>query len=206
MKITKIEQQKNNKERVNVYIDDKFAFGLMIEIKYKYDLQENMEINEEYIEKVLREEELSKAKDQALKFLTYRQRSEKEIIDKLRKKGFEESIIDDTLNYLKKYKLVDDVEFAKAFMKDKINLNKFGPIRIKHELYKKGIDNTIIEKVLEENDNEDEYNRALNLAKKKLPSYKNDDKNAIYRKLGGFLQRKGYSYDCIFKVLKELVK
>lgn len=206
MKITKIEQQKNNKERVNIYIDDKFAFGLMMEIKYKYDLQENMEIDEEYIQKVLREEELSKAKDQALKFLTYRQRSEKEIIDKLKKKGFEESIIDDTLNYLKKYKLVDDVEFAKAFMRDKINLNKFGPIRIKHELYKKGIDNNIIEKVLEENDEEDEYNRALNLAKKKLPSYKNDDKNAIYRKLGGFLQRKGYSYDCIFKVLKELVK
>ncbi len=204
MKITKIEQQKNNKERVNIYIDDKFAFGLMMEIKYKYDLQENMEIDEEYIQKVLREEELSKAKDQALKFLTYRQRSEKEIIDKLKKKGFEESIIDDTLNYLKKYKLVDDMEFAKAFMKDKINLNKFGPIRIKHELYKKGIDNNIIEKVLEEDD--DEYNRALNLAKKKLPSYKNDDKNAIYRKLGGFLQRKGYSYDCIFKVLKELVK
>lgn len=206
MKITKIEQQKNNKERVNIYIDDKFAFGLMMEIKYKYDLQEDIEINEEYIQKVLREEELSKAKDQALKFLTYRQRSEKEIIDKLKKKGFEESIIDDTLNYLKKYKLVDDVEFAKAFMRDKINLNKFGPIRIKHELYKKGIDNNIIEKVLEENDEEDEYNRALNLAKKKLPSYKNDDKNAIYRKLGGFLQRKGYSYDCIFKVLKELVK
>ncbi len=204
MKITKIEQQKNNKERVNIYIDDKFAFGLMIEIKYKYDLQENMEINEEYIQKVLREEELSKAKDQALKFLTYRQRSEKEIIDKLKKKGFEESIIDNTLNYLKKYKLVDDMEFAKAFMKDKINLNKFGPIRIKHELYKKGIDNNIIEKILEEDD--DEYNRALNLAKKKLPSYKNDDKNAIYRKLGGFLQRKGYSYDCIFKVLKELVQ
>ena len=143
MKITKIEQQKNNKERVNIYIDDKFAFGLMMEIKYKYDLQENMEIDEEYIQKVLREEELSKAKDQALKFLTYRQRSEKEIIDKLKKKGFEESIIDDTLNYLKKYKLVDDMEFAKAFMKDKINLNKFGPIRIKHELYKKGIDNNI---------------------------------------------------------------
>lgn len=204
MKITKIEQQKNNKERVNIYIDDKFAFGLMMEIKYKYDLQENMEIDEEYIQKVLREEELSKAKDQALRFLAYRQRSEKEIIDKLKDKGFEESIIDDTLSYLKEYKLVDDMEFAKAFIKDKINLNKFGPIRIKHELYKKGIDNNIIEKVLEEDD--DEYNRALNLAKKKLPSYKNDDKNAIYRKLGGFLQRKGYSYDCIFKVLKELVK
>lgn len=204
MKITKIEQQKNNKERINIYINDEFAFGLMMEIKYKYDLKEGMELDEDYIQKVLKEEELSKAKDQALKFLTYRQRSKKEIINKLKSKGYEEDIIENTLSYLEEYGLVNDVEFAKAFMRDKINLNKFGPTRIKYELYKKGIDDSIIEEVLEEDD--EEYTRALVLAKKKLPSYKKDDKKAIYRKLGGFLQRKGYSYDCINRVLKELVK
>ncbi|NLV75851.1 MAG: recombination regulator RecX [Tissierellia bacterium] len=204
MKITKIEQQKNNKERINIYINGEFAFGLMMEIKYKYDLKEGMELDEDYIQKVLKEEELSKAKDQALKFLTYRQRSKKEIINKLKSKGYEEDIIENTLSYLEEYGLVNDVEFAKAFMRDKINLNKFGPTRIKYELYKKGIDDSIIEEVLEEDD--EEYTRALVLAKKKLPSYKKDDKKAIYRKLGGFLQRKGYSYDCINRVLKELVK
>ncbi len=204
MKITKIEQQKNNKERINIYINGEFAFGLMMEIKYKYDLKEGMELDEDYIQKVLKEEELSKAKDQALKFLTYRQRSKKEIINKLKSKGYEEDIIENTLSYLEEYGLVNDVEFAKAFMRDKINLNKFGPTRIKYELYKKGIDDSIIEEVLEEDD--EEYTRALVLAKKKLSSYKKDDKKAIYRKLGGFLQRKGYSYDCINRVLKELVK
>ena len=173
MIITKIETQKNNKERVNIYIDHEFAFGLMMEIQYKYDLKEGMEIDGDYIRKVLKEEELSKAKDQALKYLSYRQRSKKEILDKLKKNGFEEDIIEDTLIYLEDYGLVDDVEFAKSFMRDKINLNKFGPTRIKYELYKKGIDESIIEDVL---DDDDEYNRALTLAKKKLPSYKNDDK------------------------------
>ena len=95
------------------------------------------------------------------------------------------------------------MEFAKSFMKDKINLNKHGPPRIKYELYRKGVSQEIIEKVLEEDKNE--YTRALELAKKKMSSYKNDDRNAIYRKLGGFLQRRGYSYDCISKILKELV-
>ncbi|NLW21899.1 MAG: hypothetical protein GXY88_01370 [Tissierellia bacterium] len=51
-----------------------------------------------------------------------------------------------------------------------------------------------------------EYERALELARKKISSYKKDNRDAIYRKLGGFLQRKGYSYDCIMKVLKEIVK
>ena len=203
MIITKIEPQKNE-ERVNIYLDGEFAFGLMKEIQYKYGLTEDMNIDREYIDKVLMAEEQSKANNYALKFLAYRQRSKKEIIDKLAEKGFEDKFIENTLVYLKSYDLVDDLEFAKSFAKDKINLNKQGPQKIKYELYKKGISKEIIEKVLDEDDNE--YNRALELAKKKLPSYKNDDRNAIYRKLGGFLQRRGYSYECVSKVLKELIK
>lgn len=203
MIITKIESQKNL-DRVNIYLDGNFAFGLMKEVQYKYGLIENMEIDNDYIEKVLFSEEQLKAKNVALKFLSYRQRSEKEIIDKLKKKGFEDNIIDLTLTYLRNNKLVDDFEFAKSFMRDKINLNKYGPKRIKHELYKKGIPHNIADKVINEYD--DEYSNALKLAKRKMPSYKNDDRNVIYRKLGGFLQRKGYSYDCVSKVLKELLK
>ena len=203
MIITKIEPQKNE-ERVNIYLDGEFAFGLMKEIQYKYSLTEDMNIDREYIDKVLMAEEQSKANNYALKFLAYRQRSKKEIIDKLAEKGFEDKFIENTLVYLKNYDLVDDLEFARSFAKDKINLNKQGPQKIKYELYKKGISKEIIEKVLDEDDNE--YNRALELAKKKLPSYKNDDRNAIYRKLGGFLQRRGYSYECVSKVLKELIK
>ena len=201
MVITKIEPQKRN-DRVNIYIDDEFAFGLMAEIQYKYDLFVGMRVDQEYIDTVLMEEELAKAKDQALGYLGYRQRSEKEIIDKLRGKDFSEDIIENTLVFLREYNFVDDLEFARSFTKDKINLNKFGPQRIRHELYRKGISRDIIDEVLDE---DNEYSRALELAKKKLPSYKNDDKAAKYRKLGGFLQRKGYSYECVSRILKELL-
>ena len=201
MIITKIETQKRN-DRVNIYIDGEFAFGIMAEIQYKYDLSEGMKIDQEYIDKVLIAEEQAKANDQALRFLSYRQRSKKEIIDKLKKKGFSEDIIENTLVYLKEYNLINDLEFAKSFANDKINLNKFGPERIKYELYRKGVSPEIIEEVLAE---DEEYDRALKLAKKKLPSYKNDNRDAKYRKLGGFLQRKGYSYECISKILRELL-
>ena len=203
MIITKIEPQKQG-ERVNIYLNGIFAFGLMAEVQYKYGLTEGMSIDENYIRKVLMDEEQSKSNNCALHFLSYRQRTEKEIVDKLKEKGFEDKVIDNTLIYLKNYGLIDDMEFAKSFMKDKINLNKQGPKRIKYELYKKGISQEIINEVLAEDDNE--YNRALELAKRKLSSYKKDDKNAIYRKLGGFLQRRGYSYDCIHSVLRELIK
>ncbi|NLX62558.1 MAG: recombination regulator RecX [Tissierellia bacterium] len=203
MKITKIEAQKNI-ERVNIYIDGEFAFGLAKEIQLKYGLSEDMEIDKNFIDEVLLAEERLKAKDKALRFLSYRQRSYKEVLDKLKKEGFSQEIINSTMDFLKNYKLIDDLCFARNFMMDKSNINKYGPVRIKYELYNKGIPENIIDQVLEEYD--DEYSVALELAKKKIKSYKNDDKNAIYRKLGGFLQRRGFSYECISKILRELVK
>jgi len=203
VKITKIEGQKNI-ERVNIYIDREFAFGLTKEIQLKYGLYEGMEIDKRFIEEVLLEEEKLKAKNKALKFLSYRQRSEKEVVDKLKKEGFSQEIIDKTVEFLKGYNLIDDLNFAKNFVMDKSNINKYGPERIKYELYMKGIPESIINKVLKDYD--DEYSVALELARKKINSYKNDNKSAIYRKLGGFLQRRGFSYECILKVLRELVK
>ena len=201
MIITKIEPQKNDK-RVNVYIDDEFAFGLMVETQYKYDLKEGMNVDQYFIEKVLLEEEQLQANNVALNFLTHRKRTKKEIIQKLKDKGFEENTIEKTLDFLKNYGLIDDLDYASSFVKDKISLNKHGPHRIKYDLYRKGISQEIIEEVLKE---DNEYPRALELAKKKMSSYRKDDREKIYRKLGGFLQRRGYSYDCISKVLKELL-
>lgn len=203
MRITRIEPQ-NNSERVNVHIDGEFAFGLMREILYKYGLSEDMEVDREFIDEVLLEEEWLKAKDKALKFLSYRQRSQKEIEDKLKKEGFNDEIIEKTVDFLKSYNLIDDIAFAKNFMMDKSNINKYGPERIRYELYMRGISKDIIDEVLE--DYGDEYSIALDLAKKKVKSYKGNDRNAIYRKLGTFLQSKGFSYECISKVLRELVK
>lgn len=204
MRITKITSQKNN-NRVNVHIDGKFAFGLMKEIQLRHNLAEDMKISQDFINKILLEEERAKAKEVSLKFLSYRQRSEKEIVNKLVKEGFKEDIVENTLNYLKKYNLINDLEFAKSFVRDKINLNKYGPQRIKYDLYKKGIAQDIIDQVLVE-DRDQEYERALELGKKRIKSYKNDSRQAQYRKLAGYLQRRGFSYEVVSKVLKELVK
>lgn len=204
MKITKIESQKN-KDRVNMYIDNEFAFGLSLELIYKYHLKKGMEIDENFIKNILKHEEQIKANNYALSFLSHRWRTEKEIRNKMSQKGYANEIIDETISYLLNINLIDDRRFAETYTRDKIRLNKLGSIRIKHELYNKGISNEIIDEVISEYC-DDEFERALEAGKKKISSYKNDDKNAIYRKLGGFLQRKGYSYECVSRVLKELVK
>lgn len=203
MIITKIEPQKNP-DRVNIYLDGNFAFGLSKEIQIKYSLNKDMEIDQKFVENVLLQEEKLKAKNKALKFLSNRIRSTKEMVNKLKKEGFEDLVIENTLDYLKYYSLIDDYQFAKSFMRDKMKLNKYGPDRIKFELYKKGIPKEIIDEVLSEY--EDEYSIAYDLAIKKMKSYKTNDKKALYGKLGSFLGRKGFSYDCISKVLRDVLK
>lgn len=203
MKITKIKSQKNE-NRVNIYIDEKFAFGIDVEIAYKYNLKKDMEIDKDYIEDVLKAEEQNKAINYTLKLLSYRWRTEKEIKDKMNTQGYDEDIIYNTLSYLNEQNLINDERFAKTFAEEKIRLKKWGSYRIKHELYNKGISQEIIDNIIEEYCN-DEFERALELGKKKINSYKNDDKSAIYRKLGGYLQRRGYSYDCVSRVLNELL-
>lgn len=204
MKITKIKSQKN-KDRVNIYLDDEFAFGLSLEIAYKYSLKKDMIIDNEFIEDVLKSEEQNKANNYATKYLSLKWRTEKEIRDKMIKKGFDEKVINETIVYLKKYDFIDDERFAETYAEEKVRLKKLGGYRIKRELLNKGVDETIADEVIEKY-SDDEYERALELGNKKIKSYKNDDRNAKYRKLGGYLQRRGYSYACVSKVLKELVK
>lgn len=204
MKITKIEVQKRNKERVNIYIDDEFAFGLATEVMMRNFLKKGQVLTEEYINNILLEEEFYNAKEKALHFLGYRQRSKKEIVDRLKKDDIEDFIIEKVIFFLEDQQLLDDYEFAKSFAKDKIRLNNYGPQKIRYELYKKGIDKDIVDRVLDLDDSE--YERALEAGEKKLYSYRNDKPQDQYRKLSAFLQRRGFSYSCVKDVVKELVE
>lgn len=204
MIITDISSQKN-KNRVNIYIDNKFAFGLSRELLYKFDLCINQELEESFIENILKAEEQSKVTNAALNLISYRQRSIKEIYEKLKGKGYDEDFINKSIEYCKEQNYLNDYQFAESFIRDKQNLNKFGSTRIRYELIKKGVSKDVIEETLNF-DKDEEYNVALILAQKKINSYKGQDRNSIYRKLGGYLQRKGYPYDIVTKVLKEVLE
>ena len=206
--ITKIEQQKKNPNRYSIYIGNEFSIGVHENTLVKFRLAKGMELEEDFIEQVLKEEEQNKANNYALKLLGYRPRSENEIIDKMRNKGYEIEFIDKTINYLKKYGYIDDKEYALTYSRDRMRVKKLGQQRIKAELLQKGVNKEVLEEALYELiDKDDEYERALELAEKKInSSYRNDDKNAQYRKLGAFLQRKGYSFDTIKKVLNKVLK
>jgi len=203
LKITSIEPQRR-KNRVNIYVDDLFSIGIEEELRYRYKLEVGMEVSDEFIKDVLKAEEQNKVTNHALNLLSYRQRSEKEIFTSLKRKGYEENHIEKAIEYCKDNNYINDKEFAIAFINDKINLNKLGSYRIRQELLNKGVSREIISKVLIIKPDE-QYEMALELGKKRLNYYRNDDKNSIYRKLSGYLQRKGYSFDIVSKVMRELL-
>lgn len=202
-KITKLEVQKKNKNRISVFINNSYAFGVHREIAIKNGLKEGLVVNNDELEEILKEDEQNKANSYVLNLLSYRPRSQKEIIDKMKGKGYENDVIENTISFLNKYNLLNDKDYAEEFTR--IKSKKFGKKRIKMELSQKGIEDSIAQEVLENIDEEVEYNTALNLAQKRMRTYKNDDRNAIYRKLGAFLQRKGFSYDIIKRILKEIL-
>ncbi|AFS78768.1 regulatory protein RecX [Gottschalkia acidurici 9a] len=207
IKITRIERQKNNKERYSIYINEEYGFSVHEDILVRYTLAKGMELEKEFIDEVLRKEEQSQANNYALRLLSYKMRTEKEIWNRMIEKEYPREVIEATIDYLKELKYIDDEEYTRKFIKDKVNLKNIGKERIKRELFNKGIDSKTVNIELEELvDDEEQYDKAMEIAVKKLnTTYKNDDKNARYRKLGGFLQRRGYSMDIVMRILREIL-
>jgi len=203
-RITKIESQKKNPKRRSIFLDGEFAFGLDEEVLYKYGLKIGEELDQKKIDQILESEVKKESKDAALKFLSYRMRSEKEVRDKLKKKEFANDLIDEVIKDLKRINLLDDSNFASAFVRDKISNKPQGKILLKQELWEKGIKEETIEKVLKEyfEDEDEELNLAKNLLEKRKKRYENLDKNIAKRRMMSFLLRRGFSYEIVKQALK----
>ncbi len=210
MVITKIEPQKKNSLRVSIYLDDKYAFGIHDETLLKFGLRRNDQLDEKKIEEITAFEEVLNVREKAMRFLSYRARSEKEIRDKLKKKKFSEELIDTVIQKLQLAGLINDLEFGRMFARDKMGKKPMGRIMLKQELLRKGITNHLIEQILSEvypNHGEDEF--ALTLARKRLQRYKSSfaklDTFKRKKKLADYLARRGFDWDTISKVVGTLL-
>ena len=204
-KITSIEVQKNNQDRVSIFLDNSFAFGLDMAIYLKYNLKKGMELDENFIDTILKAEEASKALNYAIQLLSRKDRTIKEITDKLNEKGFDIEIKNGVLDKLKEYNYLNDEVYCEKYINDKIKFSKYGKNKIKANLYLKGVDKDIISQKIIEIDSNIEYDRALELARKKLPSLQKYDKIKIKAKLGNHLISKGFDFDVVNKVIREVI-
>jgi len=198
--ITAIEPQRKNPQRVNVYIDGEFAFGLARIVAAW--LKTGQEISDEKIASLQAEDEREVVYQRALHFLSYRPRSSAEIRKNLEKHKATAALIAETIERLEGNGLVNDETFARLWVE---NRNQFRPRSRSYltmELRQKGIDDEITRTILDAN--VDEETLALEAARKYARRVAGLDRNEFRNKLGGFLARRGFSYAIIAPVIAQL--
>jgi len=205
LKIIKI-QKTTRKNLYKITFDNDLEIQLYTEILLKFKLRSGDIIEEKDLKDILLQNQIYEAKNTSLRLLAKRMRTEKEIIDKLKQKKFEDSIITQTINELKRINLINDEEFVDKYINNTITLNKnYGRYALLNKLIKFGISKSLanekLSKLLTDND---EYETALNAAKKKLINLKRYDESKKIQRLISFLSGRGYNWDIIKKVLSEL--
>ena len=151
-----------------------------------------------------KDENLAKAKEAIYRLLKFRLRSEKEIRDKLRAKGFADHIIEHSIEYFKNLELMDDRTFAREWITSRL-ARPFGKNRILYELKEKGIDPEILREELDCATRQySESDIATALALRQSLKYKNIDRPKMKQRVYSYLLRRGFSSDTIYQALKTL--
>ena len=187
--ITRLEPQKRNPERLNVYLDGEFAFGISRRVAPW--LEEGNQLSQQKITALQNADQIEAAYQRALNYLSYRSRSEYEIQQNLQKHHIAEEIIPEVLSRLRDNRLVNDRDFACQWVENRIKFHPRGKRALRSELIKKGISNQIIEETIQEI-NEEEL--AIKIARGKISRMKELEKPEYQKKMYGYLSRRGFDY------------
>ncbi|HEY8892833.1 MAG TPA: recombination regulator RecX [Clostridium sp.] len=202
--ITKIELQKKNKQRVNIYMDNEYAFACDVELVYIHNITKGRTMEKESLEDIVNEDNYIKGKNVALHFLERSFKSAKQVVDKLTIKEFDIRTIDRVMEFLKQYDFINDKRFVELFIKEKINST--GKNKIKYTLLKKFLPKELIKEGLDTITSEQQFQAALKLGENKIITLSKSEKDVIklYKKLADYLARSGYEYEIIKEVLSKI--
>ncbi len=202
-RISAIEPQERDPERVNVFVDGAFALGMRASLAQQEGLAVGEELTAERVAALKALDEVGKATDAALGLLARRPRSTHEIRDQLRRKGFVQETIDAAVAKLEGWNYVDDEAFARYWVDNREANKPRGRRLLEQELRQKGVERELIQQTIEET-GLDETATALDLGRTKLRTYAGVEPAVARRRLGGFLVRRGYGYDVVKPVLDRL--
>jgi regulatory protein len=197
--VTKLEPQKKNPQRLNVYLNGEFAFGIFRSLAVK--LREGAQLSQDDINNLQFNDKVESAHQRALNYLSYRDRSEKEIRLNLRKAKVEDAVIEEVLERLRGSSLVNDQEFAQNWVDNRSKFKPRGKRALSSELFQKGISQQIIDQTLADLD---EKPLALRFARKKMTQLSGLDKSLFQKKMYGYLSRRGFNYGISQEIISQI--
>lgn len=198
--IVKVEEQKKNKSRVNLWTEEGFLTSLSLDSIIKYGIKDNCDISEEDIEKYRQEDSVKYAKERAMEYIAYAPRSRKQVRDKLKQKGLDAQSIKEALDTMEEYHYIDDAQYVREFVN--VYKNKYGRNTIISKLRQNGVSQECIEEAMEFSE-DDEYRLCLDTLETLLGRYDDVGDYKTRQKIYANLVRKGFSFELVKKAMNE---
>ena len=200
LKVTSIKKSTKKKGEYLIYVDGRFSFSVPEEEYFKMSLYEKKVLTEDEISHIKTEVLEKNARIKALRYITYKLRTEQETRNKLAAEKFPIDVIDSTINYLKSLGYINDELYVQKYLHDRKKLKPVSQKMLKYQLLKKGVNENIIDDALE-NYIVDEVFVAESLLKRKFGKYNlKEEKNK--KKAYAFLSHRGFS----LSIIKEAIK
>ncbi len=206
MRITALEPQVNNPERINLYVDGRFLLGVNATLVLQMGLRLQQELSPDQLEQLQSEEAEQRAVDRALNYLSYRPRSREEVRRYLRRKETPPEVIEAALARLDRLDFVNDRTFSGFWIESREQFSPRGARALKNELRMKGVEREIVDEMVNEEQDEE---RALRAGRNKamvLLNAPNIDYATFRNRLGSFLQRRGFGYQVTARTVRALWK
>lgn len=203
--ITRISPQRSSDERVNVFLDDAYAFSLSVQALADEGVSVGQHLGPSDITRLQHADEPQRAITAALHLLSHRGRSEHELRQRLRQKGFTADAIDATIIRIVEWGYLNDVQFASSWVEQRSANRPRSRRALQHELREKGVDREIIASTID-NVDIDELRDARQLAADKWRKDRDLPLDKRRQRAAGFLARRGYGWDIARQVLDDLAK
>lgn len=207
MKITALQPQKHDPDRVSVFVDGAFRMGLAAEVAEAGRLHVGDAIDEARLAELERGDLGWQARQAALRLLAVRPRSAAELARRLRMKGYGPEIGEEVVARLREQGLIDDAAFAGSLVRDRVRLRPQGARRMAGELRAKGVDEATARAAIAET-LDDEATDETELARRAAAKWRpraGEEPAAARRRLHGFLARRGFDGETIRVVLDESI-
>ncbi len=197
MVITAVEPRR--KQMCALFIDGEYVMNLDAQTLIENRFDVGREIDDDELKEIIEKSGERRAKEKALWLISYRNHSEKELFDKLRR-DFDEASAQKAVSRMAELGLINDEEFAKAYARRLVYGKKLSAKAAEYELLRKGIDKPTAEQVIGELDY-DAQAQIIDFINRK---YKNISDEKIKRRAVAALQRKGYGWDEIKSALETI--
>ena len=205
--VTSIRAQRKTHDRVSVYLDGAFAFGMHRDLLLEFDVAKGKTLTVEQQRTILDRDAYFRARAVAFRYLSYRERTATEIRRRLSRDDYPPNVIEDVIHDLEKSGYVNDRAFAIKYAEGRFEARGYGPMRIRSDLRRKGVKRAAVEDALEEvySENDAVLERARQMGDKRWSQLSNEaDALKRKKKVYDYLARRGFAFEMVRRVVEEL--